>query len=896
MTRLSAILALFLATSALAQNNPANAVKTLFLADTNLVIELVAHEPNVISPVAMAFDASGKIFVAEMTDYPSGPVSGRIRLLEDKDADGLFETATVFATNIAFPNGVMPWRKGILVTAAPDIWYLADTNQDNIADVRELILTGFAEGNQQLRANGLYWGPDNWIYGANGRSDGAVRWATGISAGSIRRKDFRFRPDRRKFEPVAGNSQYGMAYDDFSNRFPVFNNIPVRHVVCEDDDLPAIENVIPISATNDHGRTYARTKPNLLIPQAPGFFSSACGPLLFRGTALPPEYSGRFFVCEPVQNLIQQRKLIPNSSTFIAARVDEGREFLASTDSWFHPVFLANGPDGALYVVDFYRQWVEHPHWVAPELRNKINWRNGENHGRIWRIRHKNLPLAPIANLAKATSSELLTQLANTNGWVRDNAHRLLAEREELDQTDVEAIVQRVKNSPEGQVHAMYLLHERDRLDPKSLILFLETIPEPALKLARQILDPKSFRSWRFTEASLDRIREAALKHTNSPNGRVRLQVALLARDLRSLTALATHPDLDQFQSAALAANAPPGLLTKLLPILPKATPAQLSLLQQLAKSSNSEQLTQWLQQNDSERTVFLWSAISNKSAIPQDKIEKYASTAKEPAARLAAIELLTSDSTLAKLLNSAEPAQIAAAKTLIKKGSSAKVFDQFTNLTRNAKRAAISAAAQHEASALELLKRVPLSEIDPSSRQTLSKFKPAKTLLDELLKNHTSASRAEAIEKLRHIVREEGNRREGAKVYEQACAMCHKLYGFGQQVGPDLSAIGQQSKETLLMHILDPNRQILPDFMAYTATTRDDETHTGILIDENDDFLTLRRPNLPDLRLEKSKINAFKSETKSLMPEQLETSLTPAHLRDLLEFLRLPDVDYFTK
>src|SRR6266481_7756736 len=251
---------------------PAEERNTFRLADTNLTIELVASEPAVRAPVAVAWDADGRMFVAEMTDYPSGPVSGRIRFLEDRDGDGRYERSTVFATNLAFPNGVMPWKNGVLVTAAPDIWFLADTNGDGVADVRERVLTGFAEGNQQLRVNGLLWGLDNWIYGANGRSDGEARWADGTTAGSIRRHDFRFRPDAKQFEPVAGNSQFGMGHDDWGNRFPVFNNTPIRHVVMEDrylagQPLVAGTDVVPsISPAQDGNRVFALTPPALLIP------------------------------------------------------------------------------------------------------------------------------------------------------------------------------------------------------------------------------------------------------------------------------------------------------------------------------------------------------------------------------------------------------------------------------------------------------------------------------------------------------------------------------------------------------------------------------------------------------------------------------------------------------
>ena len=155
--------------------SPAQEKASFHLADEQLTIELVAAEPDVVSPVSIGFDADGRLFVAEMLDYPNAQTSGRIRLLEDRDGDGHYETATVFADKLPFPNGVLPWKAGVLVTAAPDIWYLSDTNGDGRADERRLLFTGFGLGNQQLRVNGLTWGLDNWVYGANGRSDGNIR-------------------------------------------------------------------------------------------------------------------------------------------------------------------------------------------------------------------------------------------------------------------------------------------------------------------------------------------------------------------------------------------------------------------------------------------------------------------------------------------------------------------------------------------------------------------------------------------------------------------------------------------------------------------------------------------------------------------------------------------------
>src|SRR5205809_5681941 len=191
--------------------SPQQELTTFHFADENLTAELVASEPDIVAPVAIAWDADGRLFVAEMTDYPSGPVSGRIRMLEDRDGDGRYERLTVFADNIAFPNGVMPWNGGVLVTAAPDILFLKDKDGDGRANERRVLLTGFAEGNQQLRVNGLFWGLDNWIYGANGRSDGEVRRPNdpASKAVSIRRHDFSFRPATGECETAAGTSQSG---------------------------------------------------------------------------------------------------------------------------------------------------------------------------------------------------------------------------------------------------------------------------------------------------------------------------------------------------------------------------------------------------------------------------------------------------------------------------------------------------------------------------------------------------------------------------------------------------------------------------------------------------------------------------------------------------------------
>ena len=157
------------------------------LADPALTIELVAAEPEVTSPVAIAWDEDGRLYVAEMIDYPVAPASGRIRRLEDRDGDGRYEHATVFADGLPFPNGVLPCFGGVLVTAAPNIWFLRDRDGDGRADERSVVLTGFGEGNTQLRVNGLSLGSGQ---------HGSTRPTAVATARSDRRTTRRPRPSR----------------------------------------------------------------------------------------------------------------------------------------------------------------------------------------------------------------------------------------------------------------------------------------------------------------------------------------------------------------------------------------------------------------------------------------------------------------------------------------------------------------------------------------------------------------------------------------------------------------------------------------------------------------------------------------------------------------------------
>ncbi|MBM3848368.1 MAG: hypothetical protein FJ405_19045, partial [Verrucomicrobia bacterium] len=330
------------AASAAGARTPEEARAAFRLADPRLTIELVASEPQVSSPVAMSWDLQGRLFVAEMNDYPVGTGGGRIRLLEDRDGDARLETSRVFAEGVAFPNSVLAWNNGVLITAAPDLLFLKDNDGDGQADERRVLFTGFAKGNQQLRANGLYWGLDGWIYGANGRSDGEITRPGETNAISLRGHDFRFRPETGEFETVAGRSQFGLARDDWGGRFLSWNTVFARHDALPEAFLkpnPRIAagaGLVSLLASGDDSVFPTSRAPLTFNRESVSHFNALGGLFLYRGGALPPDYQGNLFAGETLLNLVHRRSVHPKGGSYEGRRTEQNKEFLSSDDPWFH--------------------------------------------------------------------------------------------------------------------------------------------------------------------------------------------------------------------------------------------------------------------------------------------------------------------------------------------------------------------------------------------------------------------------------------------------------------------------------------------------------------------------------------------------------------------------------
>lgn len=426
------------------------ALKNFVLASTDLKLELAAAEPDVVSPVAIAFGADSSMWVVEMRDYPYGPKPGtnekprsRIKHLFDKNSDGRFETSVVFADELLFVTGVLPWRDGIVVTMAGEIAFFADRDADGIADFKESWFTGFSQENSQLRANHPTFGPDGWIYVANGLRGGTIvaakpEWHGKGQPVALAGFDFRFNPLTGESGAVSGNGQFGLCFDDYGSRFICSNRNPVQHVVLEDQYikrnpfLAVKKTVHDVAAFAENSRLHPISQAWTTSTLHANQFTAACGVQIYRGDALPPEFLGNAFTCDPTGNLVHREVLVATGATFVSHSADGEQEFLASRDTWFRPVNLCNGPDGALYVVDMYRAVIEHPDWMPAELKTRKDLYDGSDRGRIWRITaiEPSVPQErPDESLDRLSTKELIELLEHRNAWHRDTAMRLLLER-----------------------------------------------------------------------------------------------------------------------------------------------------------------------------------------------------------------------------------------------------------------------------------------------------------------------------------------------------------------------------------------------------------------------------------------------------------------------------------
>jgi putative membrane-bound dehydrogenase-like protein len=958
---------------------PAEAVGS-FKTLAGFRMELLAAEPLLTSPVAGAYDENGRLYVAEMVDYPhvvkandkpnaensQDPPVGRVRLLVDRDGDGRFDASTVFADALSWPTGVAVWKGGVFVTATPDIWYFKDTDGDGRADVRKRVFTGFRKLNVQAVINNLQWGLDHRIYGAGSSNGGRIRTADQPDAKAVQmlRQDFGFYPETSRLDIISGGARFGNTFDDWGNRFLCDIRNPVQHVVLPAEYLRRNPDLTPPRALHDAalfgdalpvfrisppepwrelrarrwalvGKAYPRSE---LVGS--GFVTSSSGVTVYRGDACPDEFHGNIFLGEVAGNLIHRQTLEPDGVTFRARRADAGAEFVASVDTWFRPVNFVNAPDGTLHVLDMYREVIEHPWSIPDDIKDQLDLRSGADRGRIYRLAPPGFRWRQTPHLGQATTAELVALLEHPNGWHRETAHRLIHERQ--DQSAVPALRQMIRlgKNPLGRLHALWSLDGLGKLANEDLAIGLndasQGVREAAVRLSESHLETNR------------ELRDRVLALASDPVARVRFQVAFTLGEItdpRAAEALATiarRDGRDGWFRAAVLSSVPrhAGLLLASLlhdREFVKKQDGQVMLRSialvigahggasgaERALSAMSQSAVHGSPDEDALLPVAVGLADGlRRAGLHLSDLSKSASittvigTLNEHATRLAASEVALPQSrvdaitlighrpfsesspVLAALFEPRHPQaiQLAAARALA--GYSEREVGQIllrswrglTPAVRTETLQILLSRSQWIGSLLDAIESGTVAAVlVPETRRAILKNSPDASIRNRaraLFGEAATGPRGPVVARYQSALSRPGRRDRGQAIFERECLTCHRLGSVGFAVGPNLASVQQRSAGEVLIHILDPNREVAPDFVEYTVALKDGRVLSGIIDSETATGLTLRRAGGEADSVLRQEIDAITSTGRSLMPEGLESRLSPEEMSDLLTFL----------
>ena len=491
--------------------SPEESMKRIQL-DGPYEVQLVAAEPLVLDPVEATWDDKGRMFVADMRDYPLGPPNpgdpwlSRIQLLTDENGDGRMDKAVTFADHMDNVQGLLPYDGGLIATTRSQILFLKDTDGDNKADLIKPLIRGFNPKHSQLQVSAPRWGPDGCVHFNNGldakeiypipdsgvlnpdsKAKANAKGESGIknqdSGISVSGSNFKWNPKTGEITPTGGKGQYGGAFDDYGHHFYCSNRNPLMFTVMpyeamlrnphagitqvhEDIATPGAETrVYPLQITHTTADAHAGT-------------NTACSGLgVYRGH-LMPELKNNVFVPDPTGQLVTRYKVEPNGASLKATRVGDRTEFFRSSDEWSRPVNFTTGPDGAIYICDIYRRWIDHARFFPEEFVKTHDMRQGENHGRIWRVVPKGTK-APKIEAAPKDIEKLVAWLGNENAWQRETAQRLVLDRtSETNSVElVNSLAHFAKKSSTHQPNLASRLSVRSLLDALSERSLLRAVP-----------------------------------------------------------------------------------------------------------------------------------------------------------------------------------------------------------------------------------------------------------------------------------------------------------------------------------------------------------------------------------------------------------------------------------
>jgi putative membrane-bound dehydrogenase-like protein len=925
-------------------------------------LELVAAEPLVTDPIALAFDEDGRLFVVEMNDYPERGEQhlGQIKRLEDTDGDGRFDKATVFAKNLRWPAAIFCYGGGLFVGSTPDLLYFKDTDGDGGADQKQVVLTGWGNRAAKVEPEGVFnslaWGLDNRIHGLCNRDSGVITNPNNPAAKPVTLGgNFAFDPRTMALVAEAGGGQYGMGFNDdgrqflcrqhshimtqlfdrrYADRNPYYTMPTPTAEIAVDGPKAALYRISP-----EEPWRLLRTKQRLeglengieAGGRASGYFSSACGLTIYRGNAWPQEYVGEAFVADPAENIVHHKKVMHSGPKASAERPADEKtvEFLASKDTWFRPVQCANAPDGTLYIADMYRQTIEAPSAIPEAILKELDPYAGSDMGRIYRIVPEGFNQPPLPRLSRASLAELVATLEHPNGWHRDTAARLLYERN--DRAAVPALEKFASQSKSslGRLHALYARKGLGPLEERHVLQALSdadgVVREHAVRLSEGFLQNgvPSAELWKkLSGCASDQVIG------------VRYQLAFTLGEVRHperlgvLAEIARRDAAEPMMRAAILSSLADGA-GEVFNLLARevGSPGRNEILRELAAVVGAANKPVDLAR---VRKALVWtpdplvsfplarglgdglrragSSFEKAGVDLKPLLDRAAATAtdvKAPeSARFEAIALLAfgrgaeSEQMLLSLLDARQPqpVQLAALSSLDRLslvGLAEALLARWSSLTPTIRDKVVDALLkrpERTSGLLSAMEEGVVQRRDLSLMQTVALRQHSNPKLQQraikLIGGASDAKRDEVVGRFLPALDLRGDSRRGKAVFQQRCQSCHRLGNDGFAVGPDLAGARSGGKEKLLINILDPNREVPPNYFGYVIETREGDSYAGLIVNETASSVTVRQALGLEVVVARSQITKMQASKLSLMPEGLEEGLTNQDLADLVDFI----------
>ncbi|MBA2117337.1 PVC-type heme-binding CxxCH protein [Bremerella alba] len=900
-------------------------------------LELVAAEPLVKDPVAIAFDANGRMFVAEYGDYPVGPSEegaaplSRIVLLEDTDNDGQMDQRTVFADKLNFCHSLMPLNGGILACAQTELILLKDQDGDNVADSREVLFRGFQPAHPQMQVGCPRWGLDNRIYFNYGV--GKVLGPDQEEPTTIGRTEFWIDPLTYEFGSASGTGQYGNTITAWGDRLFSTNRNPIIATTMSTEEagrnryapLHRVQYDVAPSGGDSKVFPLVAMKSNWLSHA--GTHTSACGTTAYVGDGLGAAMENSVLACEPIGHLVTRTIVTRDGARLSSQRAREDADFIASTDTWFRPASLANGPDGMLYLADMYRLWVEHPKFLPPEIAAQIDWRAGEDRGRIWRVVPDQSTSQPTFLLPKSTAG-LVQMLEDANGWRRRTAQQLLVEGQKGEAAEALIALASTSKFPLARLHALWTLEGLSLLDDATLQTALadehSEVRAGAIRLAS--------RHWHNRPETLTSV----LAMAEDPSPWVRYQLALAmgsttdTRKVAVLHRLISSDGADPtFADAIVTATQDCAALVLVHDQSESTSDLTNRLARVVGAKGNEEELKTIFERalalKDSRQQLGLLRGLAD--GVAQGKrFEEYLS-------RIPSGKQDIKQKLLALAIDENESAQLRSDAITLLRFASLAEDEFFANLCSpreppSVQQAAVTALASPLTETQEVLLENLWPELEPSVKQTaLSLLLKTTSGVDFILKGlqdgtvtttslgidqqtqlrqHRNASfrkraeqllgrpankdRAAVLQQYASATQTIGSPLAGREVFLKQCAKCHVPPQAGQpSVGPDLADSSNRPREAILFDILNPSGKVEPKYASSQILTVDGQTYSGIVAHQSAQSIVLQLADGKMQETPRSEIELFQTSNRSLMPDGLEKEISPEHMANLLEFLKSP-------